>query len=116
MSSLPRCSEAAGAIDADMLQSGQHRPRFSLLVLGTGAMFERRCQRRSISRAMSIGYAWLTVMFLCKAGAQPVSLPSAPGPKADDARKMGHPEPNNQLFQLSQANISESCAGRAAFV
>ena len=56
---------------------------------------------------MSIGYAWLTVVFLCKAGAQPVSLPSAPGSKADDVPKMGHPEPNSQLFQLNLPEISD---------
>src|SRR5437016_4232033 len=81
MRSLPPHSEATDAIDADMLQTGQHRPRLSALVLGAGAMLERRCQRRSISRAMSRGYACVTVVFLCKAGAQPVSLPSAPGSK-----------------------------------
>jgi hypothetical protein len=102
-----------------MLQTGQHRPRFSFSVLGAGAVFDRRCQRRSISRAMSIGYAWLTVVFLCKciplqgvflckAGAQPVSLPSTPGSKADDVPKMGHREPNSQLFQLNLAKISDS--------
>ena len=105
---MPRWAEADGAIDVDMLQTGQHRPRFSFSVLGAEAVFERRCQRRSISRAMSIGYAWLTVVFLCKAGAQPVSLPSAPGSKADDVPKMGHPEPNSQLFQLNLAYRAKS--------
>src|SRR3984893_16242707 len=90
-----------------MVQTGQQRPRFSRSV-GAGVRFERRGHRRSISRAMSIGYAWLTVVFLCKAGAQPVSLPSAPGSKADDVPKMCNLEPNTHLFQLNLAKISDS--------